>query len=60
MAFNNIELIKNTYYASMHVPKDVGDVLGKSRLKKTLQTGDKRVAIQRARRIIAEWLEEIS
>lgn len=60
MAFNNIELIKNTYYASMHVPKDVRDVLGKSRLKKTLQTGDKRVAIQRARRIIAEWLEEIA
>lgn len=60
MAFNNIELIKNTYYASMHVPKDVRDVLGKSRFKKTLKTGDKRVAIQRARRIIAEWWDEIN
>ena len=60
MAFDNIELIKNTYYASMHVPKDVRDVLGRSRFKKTLKTGDKRVAIQRARRIIADWWEEIA
>jgi integrase len=60
MAFENIELIKNTYYASMHVPPDVRDILGKSRFRKTLKTGDKRVAVQRARRIIAEWWDEIA
>lgn len=60
MAFDNIELIKNTYYASMHVPTDVRDILGKSRFRKTLKTGDKRTAIQRARRVIAEWWDEIN
>lgn len=60
MAFDNIELIKNTYYASMHVPSDVRDILGKSRFRKTLKTGDKKLAVQRARRIIAEWWDEIN
>lgn len=60
MASKNIELINSTYYASMHVPPDVKDILGKSRLRKTLKTGDKRVAEQRARRIIAEWWDEIA
>ncbi len=60
MASKNIELINSTYYASMHVPSDVKDILGKSRLRKTLKTGDKRVAEQRARRIIAEWWDQIA
>jgi integrase len=60
MASKNIELINSTYYASMHVPSDVKDILGKSRLRKTLKTGDKRIAEQRARRIIAEWWDQIA
>lgn len=60
MATKNIELINSTYYASMHVPSDVKHIIGKSRFRKTLKTGDKRVAEQRARRIIAEWWDQIT
>lgn len=59
MAADNLERIGNTWYASMHVPPDVREELGKSRLKKTLKTADKRVAIERARIIIAEWWRDI-
>lgn len=59
MAFDNLELIGSIYYASMHVPPDVREVLGKRRLRKTLKTSDKRQATQRARLVLAEWCREI-
>jgi len=59
MAFDNLELIGATYYASMHVPPDVREILGKRRLRKTLKTSDKRQAIQRARLVLTAWCREI-
>lgn len=52
---SNITQIYNTWYAVLNVPEDVQDKLGKSKLKKTLQTSDKRVAVERSRLVIAEW-----
>jgi len=59
MATDNLELINGGWYASMHVPPDVREVLGKRRLRKTLTTGDKRVALHRVRIVVAEWWAEI-
>jgi integrase len=59
MSFDNLERINETYYASMHVPPDVRDVLGKRRFRKSLRTKDRRTAIQRARPVIDQWWLEI-
>lgn len=59
MSFENLEQIGDTYYASMHVPPDVREALGKRRLRKSLRTKDKRTAIHRARLIIDGWWQEI-
>ncbi|MTD33429.1 tyrosine-type recombinase/integrase [Paludibacterium denitrificans] len=59
MSFENLERIGETYYASMHVPPDVREALGKRRLRKSLRTKDKRTAIHRARLVIDQWWSEI-
>jgi integrase len=51
----NIELRNNTWFATLHVPHDVRETLGKSKLIRTLQTPDKRLAQERALPILAEW-----
>lgn len=55
----NIERRKNTWYATLHVPSDVRLKLGTSKLFKSLQTTDKRIAEQRASVIVAKWKADI-
>lgn len=55
----NIELRNNTWFATLHVPPDVRETIGKSKLIKTLKTPDKRLARERALPIIAEWKAQI-
>lgn len=57
---NNIELRRNTWFATLHVPQDVQHVLGKSKLFETLKTTDKRVAETRAAPIVAQWKARIA
>lgn len=57
---NNIELRRNTWFATLHVPQDVQHVIGKSKLFETLKTTDKRVAETRAAPIVAQWKARIA
>jgi integrase len=52
---SNIELRGNTWFATLHVPKDVREVLGRSKLIRTLKTADRRLAQERAMAVVAEW-----
>ena len=51
----NIELIGRIWYASLLVPKDVREALGKVRLRQTLGTASRREAIHLAAPIIGHW-----
>ncbi len=51
----NLELRGNVWYATLLVPKDVRDVLGRVRFKLSLDTGSKREAALRAAPHIAQW-----
>lgn len=55
----HMELRGNTWFATLHVPKDVRETLGKSKLIQTLKTPDKRLAQERSLGILAEWKESI-
>lgn len=55
----NIELIGRVWYASLLVPKDVREVLGKVRFKQTLGTANRREAIHLAAPIVAHWKAQI-
>ncbi|MAS40875.1 MAG: hypothetical protein CMK33_04080 [Porticoccaceae bacterium] len=55
----NIERRGNTWYATLHVPKDAQDAVGHSKFFKTLKTTDKRQAEQRAAVLVAGWKAEI-
>jgi integrase len=55
MSVKNIELRGNTWYATLHIPKDVQLKLGKSKLFQSLKTTDKRVAERRRDPLIAQW-----
>jgi integrase len=57
---NNIELRRNTWFATLHVPSDVQHVIGKSKLFETLKTTDKRVAESRAAPLVALWKARIA
>lgn len=57
---SNIERRRNTWYATLHVPEDVRQRIGKSKLFQSLKTTDKRVAEERARPIIAQWKAQIA
>lgn len=56
----NIELRRNTWYATLHVPKDVQHIIGKAKLFETLKTTDKRVAETRAAPLVAKWKARIA
>lgn len=57
---SNIERRRNTWYATLHVPEDARQRIGKSKLLLSLKTTDKRVAEERARPIIAQWKAQIA
>jgi len=57
---NNVELRYNTWFATLHVPKDVRDRIGKSKFFKSLETSNKKIACDRAKLIIGEWKAEIA
>ena len=57
---SNIERRRNTWYATLHVPEDVRQRIGKSKLFQSLKTTDKRIAEERARPIIAQWKAQIA
>jgi hypothetical protein len=56
---NNIERRNNTWFATLHIPKDVQDKFGKSKFFQTLKTTDKRVASDRAKLIVGDWKIQI-
>lgn len=56
----NIERRRNTWFATLHVPKDVQHIIGKSKLFETLKTTDKREALSRAAPLIAKWKASIA
>ena len=56
----NIELRRNTWFATLHVPKDVQHIIGKSKLFETLKTTDKRTAETRAAPLVAQWKARIA
>lgn len=56
----NIERRSNTWYATLHVPLDVRSKIGKSKFFLSLKTTDKRVAEDRASRVVAGWKDQIS
>ena len=56
----NIERRRNTWYATLHVPKDVQHIIGKAKLFETLKTTDKRVAETRAAPLVAKWKARIA
>ena len=51
----NIERRGHTWFATLHVPKDVQPTLGKSKFFETLKTTDKRIAETRAAPLVAQW-----
>lgn len=57
---NNVELRYNTWFATLHIPKDVREKLGKSKFFKSLETSNKKIACERAKLIIGEWKAEIA
>lgn len=55
----NIELIGRIWHASLLVPKDVRETLGKTRFKQSLGTANRREAIHLAAPIVAHWKAQI-
>uniref|UniRef100_UPI0025CDBE07 DUF6538 domain-containing protein n=1 Tax=uncultured Dechloromonas sp. TaxID=171719 RepID=UPI0025CDBE07 len=55
----NIELIGRIWHASLLVPKDVRESLGKTRFKQSLGTANRREAIHLAAPIVAHWKAQI-
>ncbi len=55
----NIERRNNTWFATLHVPPDVVEVLGKRKFFQTLKTTDKRTAESRAAVVVAGWKAQI-
>ena len=51
---------KGTYYASLKVPKDVREIIGKTAFRKTLKTKDKLEAQRRAIPLVEQWKVEIA
>lgn len=56
----NIERRGNTWFATLHVPKDVQPTIGKSKFFETLKTTDKRIAETRAAPLVAQWKARIA
>jgi hypothetical protein len=56
----NIERRANRWYATLHVPPDVREALGKSKFLQSLKTTDKRIAERRAGVLIPVWKEQIA
>lgn len=56
----NIERRGHTWFATLHVPKDVQPTLGKSKFFETLKTTDKRIAETRAAPLVAKWKARIA
>ena len=57
---DNLELRHNTWYATLHVPTDVRNVIGRSKFFQSLKTPDKNLAKLRAAPIIAGWKQQIA
>jgi len=55
----NIERRGNTWFATLHVPEDVRNIIGKSKFFQSLKTTDKRVAETRAAPLVASWKAQI-
>lgn len=56
----NIERRGHTWFATLHVPKDVQPTIGKSKFFETLKTTDKRIAETRAAPLVAQWKARIA
>ena len=56
----NIERRGNRWYATLHIPPDVRQALGKSKFLQSLKTSDKRIAERHAGLLIPVWKEKIT
>ena len=57
---SHVELRHNTYFAILVVPKDVRQIIGKSKFFKTTSTGDLKLAETRASAMVLGWKSEIN
>ena len=57
---SNIELRGNVWFATLHVPKDVRDKIGKAKFFQSLKTSNKKIAYERAMLIVGEWKAQIA
>ena len=55
----HLELRYNTYYAVLYVPKDVVPTLQRTKFSQSTKTGDKRIAVERAKVLVFEWKRQI-
>lgn len=54
-----LELRNNVWYATLTIPADCHQKIGKKKFKQTLETGNKRVADERKLPLIAKWKAQI-
>ncbi len=52
---DHIEQRRNLWYATLKVPADLHDKLGKTKFLQSLHTADRRVAVPRAAALVAQW-----
>jgi len=56
----HLELRHKTYFAVLYVPTDIRHLIGKTKFTRSTQTGDRRIAEQRANAFAISWKSEIS
>jgi integrase len=56
---SHIEKCRNLYYATLKVPQDLREKLGRTKFKQSLGTGDKRRAQELAKPLVALWKAQL-
>lgn len=59
MASNHIEKRRRLFYAVLDVPKELREVMGRSRFRQSLGTDSQMVAERRAAWVVADWRKDI-
>ncbi|BAL96174.1 tyrosine-type recombinase/integrase [Rubrivivax gelatinosus] len=56
---DHIELCRNVWFATLKVPADLRPQLGRTKFKQTLQTTDRRRAVELAKPVVALWKAQL-
>lgn len=57
---NHIELRVNVWYATLTIPKDAREALGKFKFQQSLETGERKLALIRKAPLVALWKAQIA